>query len=40
MEWRETLPLGIVLERRKIDNPWVDHTWRPVAVIPGKIDDD
>ena len=29
------LPLGVVLERRKLDNPWRDHSWRPVAVIPG-----
>jgi hypothetical protein len=30
------LPLGIVLERRAVDNPWIDHVWRPVAVIPGE----
>lgn len=35
MKRQEALPLGVVLERRTIDNPWVDHTWRPVAVIPG-----
>ena len=29
------IPLGIVIERRDIDNPWLDYTWRPVAVIPG-----
>ncbi len=32
---QESLALGIVLERRAIDNPWIDHTWKPVAVIPG-----
>ena len=32
---QEILPLGIVLERRNIDNPWVEFEWRPVAVIPG-----
>ncbi len=30
-----SLPLGIVLEWRAVDNPWIDHEWRPVAVIPG-----
>jgi len=27
--------VGIVVERRKLDNPWVDHSWHVVAVIPG-----
>jgi hypothetical protein len=31
----ESISVGIVLERRKIDNPWQDYTWRPVAVMPG-----
>ncbi len=35
MESNETLPLGVVVERRRIDHPWKDHTWQPVAVIPG-----
>jgi hypothetical protein len=35
MKHQESLPLGIVLERRRIDNPWKDFDWRPVAVIPG-----
>lgn len=30
-----SMPLGVVVERREIDNPWQDHEWRPVAVIPG-----
>lgn len=30
-----SLPVGVVVERREIDNPWVDYTWRPVAVVPG-----
>ncbi len=29
------MPLGIVVERREVDNPWQDHVWRAVAVIPG-----
>ncbi len=35
MEKTETMPLGVVIERRRIDHPWKDHVWRPVAVIPG-----
>ena len=29
------MPLGVVLERREIDNPWQSVSWRAVAVIPG-----
>ncbi len=35
MAIEETLPLGVVLERRKIDHPWQDVSWRPVGVFPG-----
>src|SRR3546814_8427927 len=35
MDKTETLPLGVVLEWRRVDHPWKDHDWRPVAVIPG-----
>jgi hypothetical protein len=35
VERQETLPLGVVLERRRIDNPWTEFDWKPVAVIPG-----
>ena len=31
----ESLSLGLVLERRRVDHPWQDHAWRPVAVFPG-----
>ena len=31
----ESLPLGLVLERRRLDHPWQDYAWRPVAVFPG-----
>lgn len=34
----ESLPVGVVVERRKSDHPWLDHTWRAVAVIPGAAD--
>ena len=32
---QETLPLGVVLERRESDHPWQDYAWRPVGVVPG-----
>lgn len=35
MEKNESMPLGVVVERRRVDHPWKDHDWRPVAVIPG-----
>ena len=30
-----SMPVGIVVERCAVDNPWIDHRWRPVAVLPG-----
>ncbi len=35
MKKQETIEIGVVVERREIDNPWQDHTWSAVAVIPG-----
>ncbi|RMD60765.1 MAG: DUF3305 domain-containing protein [Alphaproteobacteria bacterium] len=35
MTAHESLLLGIVVERRRIDHPWKDYTWRAVAVVPG-----
>ncbi|MBT4699808.1 MAG: DUF3305 domain-containing protein [Rhodospirillaceae bacterium] len=35
MSTSEKMRVGIVVERREIDNRWVDYTWQPVAVIPG-----
>jgi hypothetical protein len=32
---RETAEVGVVVERRALDNPWVDHAWVPVAVLVG-----
>jgi len=32
---RDSLPVGVVLERREIDNPWQSHSWHTVEVIPG-----
>ncbi len=38
MDKEVSMPLGVVVERREIDNPWQDWSWRPVAVIPGAPD--
>lgn len=35
MDRIESMPLGIVVERRDSSHPWQDHHWLPVAVIPG-----
>lgn len=32
---KESLPLGVILERRSIENRWVHERWTPIAVIPG-----
>ena len=29
------IPVGVVVERRKANSPWVDFVWRPVAVLGG-----
>lgn len=26
--------VGVILERRKLDNPWKEFSWRPVQVLP------
>ena len=31
----DSIPVGIVVERREIDNLWQDYIWSPVAVIVG-----
>jgi hypothetical protein len=30
----ERLHVGVVVGRRPVDNPWIDHIWTPVAVLP------
>ena len=30
------IPVGVVVERRKTDSPWVDFIWRGVGVLPGE----
>ncbi len=32
---RDELPVGIVAEKRRIDHPWQEFKWIPVAVVPG-----
>jgi hypothetical protein len=32
---QEDLIVGVILERRTLDNPWIDHTWLPSAILPG-----
>ena len=31
-----SIPVGVVVERRKAASQWIDFTWRPVAVLPGE----
>jgi hypothetical protein len=33
--YSESREIGVVVERRKLDNPWQDHAWHTVAVLPG-----
>ncbi|MCW3474159.1 DUF3305 domain-containing protein [Limobrevibacterium gyesilva] len=33
-----TYLVGVVLERRKVASPWIDHVWLPVAVLPAAPD--
>ena len=35
-----TMDLGVVVERREIDNPSQDYLWRPIAVIPNAARDE
>jgi Protein of unknown function (DUF3305) len=30
-----SIPVGVVIERRKAKSTWVDFVWRPTAVLPG-----
>ena len=36
LERMVTMPVGVVVERRDIDNPWQKWRWRPVAVMTGE----
>jgi hypothetical protein len=35
MSYVESMPVGVVVARQEIDNPWQDHIWRPVEILPG-----
>lgn len=30
-----SIPVGVVVERRKAMSPWIDYVWRPIAVLDG-----
>jgi hypothetical protein len=30
-----SIPVGVVIERRKAKSQWVDFVWRPVTILPG-----
>jgi hypothetical protein len=32
---QETLTVGVVVERRPLDNPWIDHVWLPSGILSG-----
>ena len=34
MDNQAAMTVGVVVERRDSSNPWVDHVWTPIAVIP------
>lgn len=31
----ESIAVGVIVEKRKAASAWIDHTWSPVAVLPG-----
>lgn len=39
MQITETMPLGLLVERRKIDHPWQDYAWHVFGVLPGARND-
>lgn len=32
------IPVGVIVERRKARSPWIEHVWRPLAVLTGQPD--
>jgi Protein of unknown function (DUF3305) len=34
----QRLSVGVVVEKRKLNNPWAEFSWRAVAVLPGAPD--
>ena len=39
-ERMQSIPIGVVVEWRRVDHPWQDHEWLPVAVVPGADEQD
>jgi hypothetical protein len=35
LAYSDSMRVGVVLERRRLNSPWQDHAWLPVAVVPG-----
>jgi hypothetical protein len=33
---RNSITVGVIVERRKATSPWIDFLWRAVAVLPGE----
>src|SRR6266849_10980306 len=33
--FRDAMPVGIVVERRRLNNPWQEEAWLPVSVVAG-----
>jgi hypothetical protein len=31
----EAVPVAVIVERQAVDNPWADHRWVVVAILPG-----
>jgi hypothetical protein len=31
----ERMPVGVIVERRRANNPWEDYIWRAVAIVAG-----
>jgi hypothetical protein len=31
----ESHTVGVIVDRRVVDSPWIDHSWSPVAVVKG-----
>jgi hypothetical protein len=31
----KTMPVGVIVERRKASSQWIDYTWRPIAALGG-----
>ena len=36
----KTFPIAVIMERRRLDNPWVDAAWEAVGVVPAFDDQD